>query len=132
MNLPFLSRRAHEEIVAVYRDRAVAAETARAADVDRAQAAYADLLGRYQSLVERAAVAEGIPATTPAPAAEPDLVLQAAHERWGNDTAAMPHVARFIATERAKRERGDPDAMNERDILERVLYGVSESDGVPL
>ena len=126
----WISRAAHEEIVAVYRDRAVAAEAARTADADRAQTAYQDLLTRYQSLVERSAAGAGVPATVTTEPAEPDLIQQAAYERWGSDPGAMMYVNRFIAEQRAKAERGEPDAMAERDILEKVLYGVSASEGV--
>ncbi len=128
----WISRAAHEEIVAVYRDRAASAEVARAADADRAQSAYQDLLARYQSLVERSAAGAGVPATVATEPPEPDLVAEAATERWGSDSRALGIVNRFITDERAKAKRGDLDAMDERDILEKVLYGVSESDGVPI
>ena len=126
----WLSRSAHEEIVAVYRDRAASAEAARIADADRHQAAYQDLLARYQSLVERTASSVGVPATVATEPAEPDLILQAAYERWGTSPGAMVYVNKFITDQRAKAARGEPDAMDERAILEKVLYGVSASEGV--
>jgi ParB-like chromosome segregation protein Spo0J len=126
----WLSRSAHEEIVAVYKERAASAEAARAADANRHHAAYQDLLARYQSLVERSAKGVGVPVTIETEQPEPDLIQQAAYERWGTDPGAMMYVNRFIAEQRAKAARGDPDAMDERAILEKVLYGVSASEGV--
>jgi len=103
---------------------------AREAAEARHQAAYQDLLTRYQSLVERTASSVGVPATVATETPEPDLILQAAYERWGTDPGAMVYVNKFIADQRAKAERGEPDAMDERSILEKVLYGVSASEGV--
>ena len=128
----WISRAAHEEIVALYRQRAEQAEASRNAIDARHIAAYQDLLTRYQSLVERSASAAGVPTTVKPELVEPDLILEAAQQRWGSDPAAMPFVARFISDERAKAKRGEPDAMTEQAILEKVIFGVSGSEGIEL
>lgn len=130
MRLPFVSRAAHDEIVALYRQRAESAEAARDAADARHTAAYQDLLTRYQSLVERSAKAGGVPEKLETVAPEVDFVLQAAHEKWGNDAGAMQFVSRYISDQRAKAKRGDMDALNETELLQAVIYGVSASEGV--
>ncbi len=128
----WISRAAHDEIVALYKERLSAADAAREAAETRHDVAFNDLLSRYQSLVERMGKAQGVPASTETPEAPVDFVLQAAHERWGNDLNALPFVSRFISEQRAKMAKGAPDAMSETQLLEMVMNGVSESDGVPL
>lgn len=130
MRLPFLSRTAHDEIVALYRARAESAEAKREAAETRADAAFNDLLTRYQSLVERTAKADGVPTKLETVEPEVDFVLQAAHERWGNDATSLQFVNRYISDQRAKAKRGDLDALDESALLESVLHGVSQSDGV--
>ncbi len=130
MRLWWISRAAHDEIVALLKERVSAADAAREAAETRHDTAFNDLLSRYQSLVERAAKADGIPASLDPKEPDVDFVLQAAHERWGNDLNAMPFVSRFIAEQRAKAAKGDPDAMPEHQLLEVIMQGVSASDGV--
>lgn len=129
MRIPFLSRAAHDEIVALYRERAEAAESARNTAEARHDIAFNDLLTRYQSLVERTAKAEGVPTKLETVEPEVDFVLQAAHERWGNDPMSLQYCNRFISDQRAKARRGDPDAMDESALLDVVIRGVSQSDG---
>ena len=128
----WIGRAAHDEIVALYRQRAESAEAARDAADARHTAAYQDLLTRYQSLVERSAKAEGVPDKLETPAPEVDFVLQAAHEKWGNDSGAMQIVSRYISDQRAKAKRGEPDAISEAEILQAVIYGISATEGVEL
>lgn len=130
MRFPFLSRAAHDEIVALYRARAESAEAAREAAERRADIVFNDLLTRYQSLVERTAKAEGVPPTLETVAPEVDFVLQAAYERWGNDPQSMQFVTRFIAAERAKAKSGNVNALDDAQLLDVVLRGESASDGV--
>lgn len=125
----WISRAAHDEIVALYRERAEAAESARNTAEARHDIAFNDLLTRYQSLVERTAKAEGVPTKLETVEPEVDFVLQAAHERWGNDPMSLQFCNRFISDQRAKARRGDPDALDESALLDVVIRGVSQSDG---
>lgn len=131
---PWVSRRTYDIVVRVF-DESLKAERA---ELSRREMAFEDerrsfhdryntLLDKYHSLIERKAVVD-VP--VPATPAVVDLTLQAAHEKWGNDPLTMPYVNRFIADQRARRERGEVGALDEDELLERVIKGSSSDDGV--
>lgn len=126
----WISRAAHDEIVRHLESRATSAEAALAALDIRHQAAYQDLLTRYQSLVERRASADGVPDKPVALESSVDLVLQAAYEQWGAMPGAMQYVVSYITEQRAKRGRGEIDALSEADLMYAVIHGISQNDGV--
>lgn len=125
MSLPWISRAAHEQVVAVWQAAFEQAGTREMA----AHEAYRDLLDKYHDLMQRRANAASLPAAV---IVEPDvdLVMQAASERWGSDPMSLPHVLKYVRDQRKKAQDGAPDAMDEGDLLNAVMFGISENDGV--